>query len=551
MVRPPLLRLRGRAAHRAGPARAPRIPPVYRLGEGPSLHGFIEGTPLDALAPAGTPVAAGHLGQIMEMFTHLSAVRPDGFSVPRLCRAEDRPVDGDSAGFLRSLIRFTRERAYRRHLPRYGRLFNQLGLPRGALGPRSPLAAAAAALTPRPFSLLHGDLHRANFIVDDAGGLWTIDWELAMLGDPLYDLATHLYLMNYPAGQQREVIRRWQALMSRALPGSTAGTEEDLPRYLAYKRAQSVYTDIVRHASALHSASSAQVRRERLRASAKDVHQVLTRGAGLSGCVRCPRPRKWKTRTGRSALYGRSAAEDSCPGPRPADREDDPDARTRRLREVRTARLRRPRMHPLPQQPPGRHRRAAAHHLRRERDAAARRGPAGRAGRGLRQPALVSDGTARRIEQALTQEEVTAAEGAYPTGYADGLIRTLHATGRGLAVTTNNSRESVERYLRARGLLKLFEGHVHGRFYDGAGLRIKPDPDCLLRALESTGVAAQDAVMIGDAARDLVAARAAGVEFVGYARNERKERELREAGAAHIVPSLREVLLAVDPCAHV
>ncbi|WP_326689481.1 MULTISPECIES: HAD family phosphatase [unclassified Streptomyces] len=166
-------------------------------------------------------------------------------------------------------------------------------------------------------------------------------------------------------------------------------------------------------------------------------------------------------------------------------------------------------------------------------------------------PALVSDGTARRIEQALTQEEVTAAEGAYPTGYADGLIRTLHATGRGLAVTTNNSRESVERYLRARGLLKLFEGHVHGRFYDGAGLRIKPDPDCLLRALESTGVAAQDAVMIGDAARDLVAARAAGVEFVGYARNERKERELREAGAAHIVPSLREVLLAVDPCAHV
>jgi HAD superfamily hydrolase (TIGR01509 family) len=166
-------------------------------------------------------------------------------------------------------------------------------------------------------------------------------------------------------------------------------------------------------------------------------------------------------------------------------------------------------------------------------------------------PALVSDGTARRIEQALTEEEVTAAEGAYPTGYADGLIRTLHATGRGLAVTTNNSPESVERYLGARGLLKLFEGHVHGRFYDGGGLRIKPDPDCLLRALESTGVAAEDSVMIGDAARDLVAARAAGVEFVGYARNERKERELREAGAAHTVSSLREVLLAVDPCAHV
>jgi HAD superfamily hydrolase (TIGR01509 family) len=167
-------------------------------------------------------------------------------------------------------------------------------------------------------------------------------------------------------------------------------------------------------------------------------------------------------------------------------------------------------------------------------------------------PALVADGTALRIEQALTREEVAAAEGAYPTGYADRLIRTLHATGRGLAVTTNNSREAVERYLAARDLLKPFEGHVHGRLYDGDGLRMKPDPDCLLRALASTGVAAQDSVMIGDTPRDLAAARAAGVAFVGYApHGKRKERELREAGAAHIVSSLREVLLAVDPCAHV
>ncbi|GAA2623442.1 phosphotransferase [Streptomyces axinellae] len=293
--------------------RLPRIPPVHRLGEGPSLHGFIEGTPLDALAPAGTPLGAGHLDQIMETFARLGAMRPAGFPVPRLCRAEDRPADGDSAGFLRSLIRFTRERAYRRHLPRYGRLFNQLGLPRGALGARSPLAAAAAALTPRPFCLLHGDLHRANFIVDEAGDLWTIDWELAMLGDPLYDLATHLYLTHYPARQRREVIQRWQDVMSRVLPGSTAGTEADLPRYLAYKRAQSVYTDVVRHAGALLGArgagadagagagtstgagagagvASARLRRERLRASAKEVHQVLARGAEELGLREVPTP---------------------------------------------------------------------------------------------------------------------------------------------------------------------------------------------------------------------------------------------------------------------
>lgn len=54
-------------------------------------------------------------------------------------------------------------------------------------------------LTDRPRKLLHGDLHSKNFVVDRSGHLWTIDWELALVGDPLYDLATHLHLMGYTA----------------------------------------------------------------------------------------------------------------------------------------------------------------------------------------------------------------------------------------------------------------------------------------------------------------------------------------------------------------
>ncbi|NLU74087.1 HAD family hydrolase [Streptomyces sp. HNM0575] len=165
-------------------------------------------------------------------------------------------------------------------------------------------------------------------------------------------------------------------------------------------------------------------------------------------------------------------------------------------------------------------------------------------------PALVERGLARELEGALTAEEVAAAPGAFPTAYADALVRTLAATGRRLAVTTNNSQQAVERYLETRLTGELFAGRIHGRNTDGE-LRLKPDPDCLLRALKSTDTQAQDALMIGDAPRDLEAARAAGVAFLGYARNERKSEQLRAAGAEHLVDSLRDVVVAVDPRAHV
>lgn len=90
-----------------------------------------------------------------------------------------------------------------------------------------------------------------------------------------------------------------------------------------------------------------------------------------------------------------------------------------------------------------------------------------------------------RLEAALTEHELRATETAEPTPYADALIRTLRTREYGLAITTNNSDSVVSRYLTARGLADCFGPHIHGRTRDL--LRLKPDPDCLLRALDSTG----------------------------------------------------------------
>nr|WP_078914050.1 HAD family hydrolase [Streptomyces sp. NRRL S-37] len=144
------------------------------------------------------------------------------------------------------------------------------------------------------------------------------------------------------------------------------------------------------------------------------------------------------------------------------------------------------------------------------------------------------------LEERLTQEELRASGSAMPTPYADPLIRTWTAVGSRLAVTTNNSPRVVREYLASRGLGACFAPHIYGRTQDLSLL--KPDPHCVNRALNAMGAAPATALLIGDAPTDFLAARAAGVPFLGYARDEGKGRLLRDAGATAVVDSLEPVL---------
>ncbi|MER6630814.1 HAD family hydrolase [Streptomyces sp. NPDC000987] len=144
------------------------------------------------------------------------------------------------------------------------------------------------------------------------------------------------------------------------------------------------------------------------------------------------------------------------------------------------------------------------------------------------------------LEERFTQQELKAVASAMPTPYADPLIRTWTAVGGRLAVTSNNSPRTVTEYLSLRGLADCFAPHVYGR--TGELDLLKPHPHCLNRALNAMGAAPSTALMIGDAPTDLLAAERAGVPFLGYARNPRKERQLRDAGARTVVASLEPVL---------
>jgi HAD superfamily hydrolase (TIGR01509 family) len=146
------------------------------------------------------------------------------------------------------------------------------------------------------------------------------------------------------------------------------------------------------------------------------------------------------------------------------------------------------------------------------------------------------------LEERLTKEEKEAAVTAEATPHADALIQTLVEAGLNVAVTTNNSPRTVRSYLARRQLDACFGAHIYGRGKDAA--RLKPDPYCLEQALNALDMAADAAIMIGDAVADLRAARSAGVPFVGYATGPGKAIALRQAGADAVLmdlyPMLRE-----------
>lgn len=276
------------------------IPDIIEA-DGLKLQRFIEGHTLGAVCASGFAVPEGFLRQILGLFRQLVEVPPESLSVDRRCAPEDRPEDGDSDGFLERLVCFTEEHVYQGNLAAFERLFTDLGV-----HPESfkHLRKHVSGLRERPFRLLHADLHRENFVVDGAGRLWTIDWELAMVGDPLYDLATHLHLMRYPLGQALAVARRWAATVERAHPGSAAGWRHDLPLLLGYKRAQSLFTDVIRVALSLDTGPDPYERQ--LTQAALKLREVLAGAALPLGLepVSGPRPiatalTRWRREHGR------------------------------------------------------------------------------------------------------------------------------------------------------------------------------------------------------------------------------------------------------------
>src|SRR5262249_9616113 len=66
------------------------------------------------------------------------------------------------------------------------------------------------------------------------------------------------------------------------------------------------------------------------------------------------------------------------------------------------------------------------------------------------------DDLTRIVATALRESEMAAVETAEPTPHVDEVIAAARASGRRLAIVSNNSHEAVTTYLARRGLLSTF-----------------------------------------------------------------------------------------------
>ncbi|MBB5924370.1 phosphoglycolate phosphatase [Actinoalloteichus hoggarensis] len=121
----------------------------------------------------------------------------------------------------------------------------------------------------------------------------------------------------------------------------------------------------------------------------------------------------------------------------------------------------------------------------------------------------------RQIEAVLQTREIEAVATATPTPGAAELMATWHATGRPLAIVSNNTTDAITRYLTAHDL-SVYIDHVQGRDPRDPTL-MKPNPHLVAEAAKAFDVDTGRCVLIGDSATDIQAAHAAEVPVIAYA----------------------------------
>ncbi len=174
--------------------------------------------------------------------------------------------------------------------------------------------------------------------------------------------------------------------------------------------------------------------------------------------------------------------------------------------------------------------------------------------------AMVGDGVPKLIERALAATGGVPAEPALAALVArylpiyearmteltrpyPGAIETLRAlkgTGWRLAVCTNKPEAPSRAILAGLGFEGLFEAVSGG---DSLPVR-KPDPGHLLGLLEGLGAAPGAAVMLGDSANDVRAARAAGLPAIAIAHGYGGT-PARELGANRVIECFAELPAAL------
>ena len=251
------------------------IPRVLATKSDYSVQTFVDGDVLSQDQLRSETEPGPLLGGVAKFFAELAAIPPNAWPDS----PEGWPASGESRDFLRAMVDYTDDAVRKPVWLRFGALLEELGFPEDAM---ILFRDAVPKLTSRPFVLLHADVHPGNLIKAEDDSLHVIDWELAMIGDPLHDLAIHLTRSRYTRQGRRRFIGLWIEEVGRVNAKAVQGARQDLRWYIDYQRLRSVYTDVVRTVEAL---VGAEMTPDALERAVREVRRLL-------GCVpaACERP---------------------------------------------------------------------------------------------------------------------------------------------------------------------------------------------------------------------------------------------------------------------
>ncbi|MHA1772441.1 MAG: HAD family hydrolase [Candidatus Thorarchaeota archaeon] len=144
----------------------------------------------------------------------------------------------------------------------------------------------------------------------------------------------------------------------------------------------------------------------------------------------------------------------------------------------------------------------------------------------------------REVDALLSRHEGDAAWDARLISGTLDVVTEIRKLGVKTAILTNNGRQAVDIILRHLPLRDYFD-IIQTR---NESPNPKPYPDGILHVLKRLGVSPEEAVYIGDAQIDAVAARRAGITFWAVATGETPKEKLMEAGADRVFDKLHDIL---------
>ena len=220
-----------------------------------------KGTPLDRQCLESIATISGAVARVPEpTLAHWKTYQNSRFAILGIGPDEN----------TYSIVRAVLIETYERMRAQDDDVLTALGLP----SVEQLTSLTEAAVHERKPVLAHGDIHRRNLRAGAIPGqVQLIDWEMALVGDAVYDLAVALWKLKLTSRDQQTFLKLWESMLP---PDRTDGWSEDVWTYSRLESLKTAIVHVYRSADALGAQpSSAKLIAQRWLADRNAVRELV------------------------------------------------------------------------------------------------------------------------------------------------------------------------------------------------------------------------------------------------------------------------------------